>query len=393
MSEKFSKIWTPIAIGGAFTAYTIGAGFASGQEVIQYYGTWGGCWPFILPGISFFIIIFYCISHYRFGFLADYETPNEAFDYYCGKKLGAVVNIFVNLLVALTSLLMFAGCGSTLNQYLGIPIWVGAVGIGVAAAIVVCMGLEKVTSSLSFIGVVIIVIIIFSGIYCLATSKTGIMVSQQNIGTYVDEGIILQAQFFGLRHPLLAGIGYIATTVASGFTFNVALGQRCRSKKDTVGGAICAAIFFTLGTYFVLFMMLLNLDYIAENSAMVPILAAIENSIPILTLPYVIAVVLGIFTTITGYLWVVGRRFAKDGTTKQRIIVVIMVIFGMTVGTMIPLDELVNAIFPFLTLAGFIILIGIAYAYITHKPYAKTKETVSQETAPKEQQSTPCTAD
>ena len=40
---------TILTVGGAFTAYCIGAGFASGQETLQFFGAFGGMYPFILP--------------------------------------------------------------------------------------------------------------------------------------------------------------------------------------------------------------------------------------------------------------------------------------------------------------------------------------------------------
>ena len=30
----------------------IGAGFASGQETLQYYASWGGIYPFVLPALT-----------------------------------------------------------------------------------------------------------------------------------------------------------------------------------------------------------------------------------------------------------------------------------------------------------------------------------------------------
>lgn len=41
MNDKMN--WKNVlTIGGAYTAYCIGAGFASGQETLQYYASWGG---------------------------------------------------------------------------------------------------------------------------------------------------------------------------------------------------------------------------------------------------------------------------------------------------------------------------------------------------------------
>ena len=53
---------TVFTVGGAFTAYCIGAGFASGQETLQYYGSWGGIYPFILPAFTFVLMLLFCLG-------------------------------------------------------------------------------------------------------------------------------------------------------------------------------------------------------------------------------------------------------------------------------------------------------------------------------------------
>lgn len=53
--------------------------------------------------------------------------------------------------------------------------------------------------------------------------------------------------------------------------------------------------------------------------AQVPMLAAIQNMLPMLALPFSIIILLGVFTTITGCLWAIGRRFAEDRAKKQAI--------------------------------------------------------------------------
>ena len=71
-----------------------------------------------------------------------------------------------------------------------------------------------------------------------------------------------------------------------------------------------------------------------------------------MTLPYTVIICIGIFTTIVGYLWTVGRRFGEDGTLRQRAVVILMTVIGITVGSLIPLDSLVNAILPIASYVG-----------------------------------------
>ena len=101
------------------------------------------------------------------------------------------------------------------------------------------------------------------------------------------------------------------------------------------------------------------MDYIAQTGAQIPMLAAIQNMLPALALPFSVVILLGVFTTITGYLWAVGRRFAEDRTKKQAVVVVITAVLGVSVASVIPLDKLVNFIYPLIGAAGLVIFVGI----------------------------------
>lgn len=358
---------TVFTIGGAFAAYCIGSGFASGQETLQYYGSYGGMYPFILPVFTFVLMLIFCVGTYRAGYINRFSNPNDAYAYFCGKGLGKVVDIFCTISIALSTLVMFAGSGATVNQYLGAPVWVGTLVMGIVSVIVVCLGLEKVTDVLGFAGIVVIAIMAVAGVYCFVTADAGIMESQQHVLEYVEERAILQGKFLGIDSPFLADLSIVGAYITLGLVFSVALGNRCNSNKDIWGSAICSVVFFTIGLTMVLFTILLNLDYIAEVRAQVPMLAAIENTLPVLALPFSIVILIGVFTTITGYLWAFGRRFAEDKTKKQRIIVLVVAIFGVSVASFIPLSDLVNTIYPLIGIAGIILLLGILFRIATDR--------------------------
>lgn len=98
--------------------------------------------------------------------------------------------------------------------------------------------------------------------------------------------------------------------------------------------------------------------------AQVPMLAAIQNMLPILALPFSI-ILLGVFTTITGCLLAIGRRFAEDRAKKQAIIVVSVAVPGVSVASFISLSKLVNFIYPLTGATGIVIFVGIIIKMFT----------------------------
>lgn len=360
MSNKIS-IKKVIVLSGAFAAYHIGAGFASGQEVLQFFGSWGSMWPLLLPLIALVINIVYSSSCYRTGATVEFDNPSDAYEFYGGKWFAKFMDVFSIVMIAGMGLSMFAGCGATVNQYLGIPVYVGAVVLGILAVIVIWFGLDSVTNVLGVAGILIILCTLLVTIYSFFAGDTSFMEANSHIAKYVESGDVLQASVAGIKSPVLAGCFYGGVQVLTCFHFVIGNGAKLNNSREAIACGIGSASLFVGGIYLVNYAVISNIDYIVEKGAQVPMLAVVEKLIPALTPVFAVIIVLGIFTTITGYLWTIGRRFAEDKTTKQRIIVCIVAVLGIFGGSLIPFSRLVNFFTPLVGLVGFLCFLVMIY--------------------------------
>ena len=70
---KHVSYGTAIKLAGAYTAYHIGSGFATGNEIMQFFVSWGGYTPFAVFAIA---IIFAAVTNfimYRTGYLKEFK--------------------------------------------------------------------------------------------------------------------------------------------------------------------------------------------------------------------------------------------------------------------------------------------------------------------------------
>ena len=86
-------------------------------------------------------------------------------------------------------------------------------------------------------------------------------------------------------------------------------------------------------------------------------LGVVKSILPFFALPYAAIIVTGILSSVTGYLWVVGRRVGEDKSARQRIVVIIIAAIGSTVASFIPLGKLMNILYPIVGYAGTLLLI------------------------------------
>ena len=82
-----------ISFAGAFIAFLIGSGFATGQEVLQYFTSYG---YFGMAGVLvvYLLFLYVGINFITVGQEQNFPKGSDIFRYYCGKSLGTFFDYF-----------------------------------------------------------------------------------------------------------------------------------------------------------------------------------------------------------------------------------------------------------------------------------------------------------
>ena len=131
---------TVLILAGAVIAFTIGSGFATGQEIIQYYTAYGGAGNFLrcycLRSASIYYNLQLCLRPEQ---REHFEKGNDVYKFYCGKYVGTFMDYYSTIFCYMSFFVMVGGAASTLNQQYGLPSWVGGV-VLTALAILTVVG-------------------------------------------------------------------------------------------------------------------------------------------------------------------------------------------------------------------------------------------------------------
>ncbi len=104
-----------ILITGAYLVFLIGAGVATGQELMQYYTPYG--WYMFGTALVIAVILIaanYCFAHAgRYG---EIIKGSDVFAYYCGSFAGYVFDIFSVIFCYMSFIVMLSGAAATLMQ-------------------------------------------------------------------------------------------------------------------------------------------------------------------------------------------------------------------------------------------------------------------------------------
>ena len=118
-SEKVN--WKRVLIlAGAIIAFTIGSGFATGQEIIQYYTAYGA--KNILVIVVFALaFLYYNFNFSKAGAEQHFERGNDVYKHFCGKYIGTFCDYYSTIFCYMSFFVMVGGAASTLSQQYGIP--------------------------------------------------------------------------------------------------------------------------------------------------------------------------------------------------------------------------------------------------------------------------------
>ena len=108
MKEMRSNKGTVIKIAGAYVAWVMGSGFATGQEILQFFTSYGYTSVIlIVMNLAGFLLIGPMILQ------AGFENGEEShFRYFCGKRLGTFYDWFLPVSMFAGMVILISGSGA-----------------------------------------------------------------------------------------------------------------------------------------------------------------------------------------------------------------------------------------------------------------------------------------
>lgn len=360
--KKTSGIsWISVAkIGGAWVSFCIGSGFATGQELLQYFGAYGAL-GFGAIVIAMILHGYAAASFLTVGNEQQFERPIDAFDYYCGPVLGKLFKLLSIVFLFLSPVVMIAGFGASVMQHFGLSSTVGATIIGVACIVTILLGLRKMVDILGVIGPIIIIITLFTG---------GIWLI--NHVDMLAEGVKLAPTLGGLKMGMNwvdSGVLYAAWAPMISLPFLAASATTVDSSKDAALGGVLGTVFYGLAC--AMMVAAFFTDYANVGNQMVPTLYLANNISPILGYAFLTVIFLGIYSSAVPSLFNFCASFCKEGTSKHRIFTIVTIIVAIIVAIKVPFGNLLNGVYTFYGYLGMLFFILIPIKQIRVKRAGK----------------------
>ena len=339
MKKESMSLKKILLLAGALSAYWIGSGFATGQEVLQFFTT-SGTNGIIAAFIFLVLMSFLTYVLYGIGQKKKFSNPYDVFEYYCGKVLGQVYIWYSVVLVYAIFVVMLAGGGATIHQYYGIPAYIGTGVIALLALGTVLLGVEKLIDIIGVIGpikIVFVAIVGIAGIITLFGEPTLLSEGSSLMPTLGFQSASSNWAWSGALYAFLA--------LMVSIPFQVDCGASAGSLKEARTAGVVGTIGFTIAIISLVIGELVYYKLIVGQQ--VPTLAIANHISPVLGLIFSVLIVLSIYSAVASFLLMTVRKFAPDRTKKFNIIAAVLAAIGMFFGGVFPFDKLVNILYPF----------------------------------------------
>jgi uncharacterized membrane protein YkvI len=327
----YKKVFT---FAGAFIAYLIGSGFATGQEVLQYFTSYG-YWGIAGVLVTLLLLMYVGYSFITVGQREQFERGSDIYKYYCGNILGNFYDYFSIVFIYLSFIVMVAGAGATLNQHYGQPVVVGGTIMTIIVTLVVLMGLNKIVDIIGKIGPIIVFMSIAVGAITLFMNFGHIGEASRSI----PDMNIMQAS----SNWFMAATSYVGFCMLWLASFLASMGVTADSKKQAGMGAIIGATLFSIAVGVVAMGLLSVIELVGKSE--IPMLIMSGNISPFLATVFSIIVYCGIFTTAVPLLWSASSRFTEDKSKNFKILTIVLAVVGLIVGVKLPFSKLVNVVY------------------------------------------------
>lgn len=348
MKDEFSRIFQVAVV---FIGTIVGAGLASGQEIKEFFTSYGvlsflgiiacGIFYVVLGSIVSKISIKYKLNSY--GDVIKIVSPNI---------LGKITGVITTLYLISSASIILAGSGALIHQFFGIPKIIGSL-IMVAFAIFFLLrdtnGLIEVNSFI--VPILIVTITLITLLYFMFCKD---MVSFQQMTKFepTKTGIALSTILYA-GYNTLCCLGVL-----------VPLSNQIRKPKTMFFGIALGALGLMLLSAAINFLLMINQPYIHKFE--IPLLFVAEPFGNIIQALLLIVILLEMFSTEVSDVYSISKTINHTFNIdfKKGIFIVILIALPIS---RIGFSKLIGSLYPFFGLLSLVFISQTVYFYYKHK--------------------------
>src|SRR5699024_8212527 len=308
-----NKIKEIIIVAFAFVGVVVGAGFATGQEIFQFFTSNGNfsVYGVIITGL---IITMGGVFVLNTGYRLRSHNHTEPIKFYLPRTIATIFDIILTLFLFALAMIMTAGGVSTINESFDIPYALSSFILVLVILLTLFLTFDRLISVLGMVTPCLVLIVTVIAIYYFATGQFNFEAADHYANS---EGRTDQWWWFD-------AINYGSLQIAAAFSFLSVMGGRLQYEKSTIWGGNFGGLLITF------LLLILNLGMITEFSIItdvaLPSLLLANHISPFVGVFMAIVMILVIYNTVVGLMYAFASRFTEPYTRPYYILIILMAV-------------------------------------------------------------------
>ena len=344
------KYKNALKIAGVYTGLVIGAGFASGREIITFFTSYGDIWP---VGMMFTGVL---LSAFGWMILTIIEkdkikTYKDFLKTIMGEKTAAITEVVSGLFLCILFFAMVSASGSLLNEAFGIDRILGSALLSLLCLIIFGGGVDKLIginsllSPLMIIGTVLVCVVTY-----LCETQTAV---------FIEETVVKMPYMV-----FFSAVIYVSYNVISSVSVMVQMKDIVNSDKKSkfgalIGGAAMSILGLMMGA-------VLITDKFLPAQFDIPMLAVINERANVINYVYILVLIGAIITTAVGNGYG-AVKWIENSTGVDSVLVEAFLCISAVLFSFIGFAGFTDVIYPLFGFIGLIEMFCIFKCFLTHK--------------------------
>lgn len=342
-----------LKIGSAFIGIIVGAGFASGQEILQYFTSFGHLGT-LAAVLSTALFAYFGMTLTRLGSRMQTISHKDVIYKISGRYLGLVIDSIIIFTLFGVGVVMIAGAGSLVHQQFNLPVYVGSILLIVLVVLTVMLNVEKVVGVIGSITPFLVLAVVVIGVYSLFTMDL----------SFSELNPIAKAHETTLPNWFISAINYVSFNIAVGAAMSLVMGGAEKDERVAALGGLVGGL--GLGLLIVLSHLAIfsKVDVVAAYD--MPTLKIVDDISPYLAI-FMSFILFGmIFNTGVSMFYAFVARFFEMNTKKSNVAVVVVCLIGFVL-SFVGFTDLVAFFYNLIGYLGIVLMITLFVASLRMK--------------------------
>lgn len=339
-----------LQIAAAFVSLVVGAGFASGQEIIQYFTSYGVT---SILGCMVATIIFAFLGMILAQIGSDLQTTShkEGFYYIGGRYFGPVLDLLVSVVLFGIAIVMLAGAGSAFNQMYQIEPSVGSMLMVLAVMLTLLWNAENIIRILANLTPYLLGFIFILLIYSLFTMNFSI--SELNA--------LSKSQSSATPHWLLSAVLYVSFNFSAAAAMLVVVGGTVTDRSVAKRGGALGGLLLGLLIFLINMALFAKMDVVMGVE--MPTLMLAQQIHPIMGIIMSLILLAMIYSTAIGTLYILAVRIVRPERFLFKLIVILLCVVAFAI-SLIGFTTLISTLYAVMGYLGILLVLAIIWSWL-----------------------------